>query len=404
MSDRFSSHRIFRRLRTYQPLWDRLIFGLSLIGVLVVTHLGIQQSRGFDRGCVGFEEIGVGGGAFDCASVLASGASTFLGLSNIVWGLGFYLAVAGLSFAGPWLSAERRGHAKLTRAGVVAAGLVYSAYLVYYQFVQLDQLCALCLASAGIVGTLALLVGLSLVSSNRSKHVSMTARTAKRELTLFGVLLALTVVLAGADLVYFSQLEPAKGAEECYFDPEKDPVENYGQLVGFNDPSEGNPDAAVTVIEFFDPNCPHCKTFHSVMKEVVDQYEDEAHFVYKPMPLWGYSVPQIEALYAADQEGKFMAMLEAQYARQQQGGLSAGQMRAIASEIGMNPDVLTSRLESQKFRDRVMAQRKQAVKIGVDSTPTVLVNGRFVASRSRTVECLGEFIESAQKQAQATDG
>jgi len=188
-------------------------------------------------------------------------------------------------------------------------------------------------------------------------------------------------------------------ADGCYFDPEKAPVTNPASLVDFQDPSEGNADAPVTIVEYFDPNCPHCKTMHAVMKKAVDAYGDDAQFVYKPMPLWRYSLPQIEALYAAAQEGKFIAMLEAQYARQQRGGLSMEQLKAIASEIGMNPDVLESRVEQQTYRSQIMQQRQRAIEIGVDSTPTVLVNGRFVAGESRTLRCLGAFIDAAEQNA-----
>jgi len=191
-------------------------------------------------------------------------------------------------------------------------------------------------------------------------------------------------------------------AEGCFFDPEKQPVANPASLVDFQDPSQGNAEAPVTIVEYFDPNCPHCKTMHAVMKQAVEQYEDEAHFVYKPMPLWGFSVPQIEALYAAAQEGKFIPMLEAQYARQQRGGLSMEQLKSIAQEIGMNPDVLASRVEQETYRQKIMQQRQRAVEIGVSSTPTVLVNGRFVDGQSRTLRCLGAFIEAAQQDAMQT--
>lgn len=191
-------------------------------------------------------------------------------------------------------------------------------------------------------------------------------------------------------------------AEGCYYDPEKPPVEDPASLVDFQDPSEGNADAPVTIVEYFDPNCPHCKTMHAVMKQAVEQHGDKAQFVYKPMPLWGYSVPQIEALYAAAQEGKFVSMLEGQYARQQRGGLSMEQLKGIAQEIGMNADVLESRVEQQTYRSRIMQQRQRAIEIGVDSTPTVLVNGRFVDGSSRTLRCLGAFIDAAREDATMT--
>jgi hypothetical protein len=43
---------------------------------------------------------------------------------------------------------------------------------------------------------------------------------------------------------------------------------------------------------------------------------------------------------------------------------------------------------------QVLKQRKRAVKIGVDSTPTVLVDGSFV--KTRTLECMNTFIERAK--------
>jgi protein-disulfide isomerase len=60
----------------------------------------------------------------------------------------------------------------------------------------------------------------------------------------------------------------------------------------------------------------------------------------------------------------------------------------------MNPDVLISRIEQNKYRGQIVAQRKKAGQIGVNSTPTVLVNGHFLGSRSP--ECLRMFIERAQ--------
>jgi protein-disulfide isomerase len=207
---------------------------------------------------------------------------------------------------------------------------------------------------------------------------------------------------ASASYAATARADTTQVAEGCYYDSEKSPVENPSSLVDFQDPSQGNADAPVTIVEYFDPNCPHCKTMHEVMKQAVEQYGDEAQFVYKPMPLWGFSVPQIEALYAAAQEGKFIPMLEAQYARQQQGGLSMDQLRAIAREIDMNPDVLASRVEQNTYRSQIMQQRQRAIEIGVDSTPTILVNGRFVDGRSRTLRCIGEFIDAARENATTT--
>jgi protein-disulfide isomerase len=166
--------------------------------------------------------------------------------------------------------------------------------------------------------------------------------------------------------------------------------------VSFQDITMGASDAPVTVIEYFDPNCPHCKTFHEeTMKALVSEYSDQVRFVFKPFPLRGSSLPEVQALYAAHQEGKFTEMLNAQYARQSRTGISEQDLQAIASEIGMNPDVLMSRVNQNEYRERILKQRKKAISIGVNSTPTVLVNGHFAGSRS--LECMKMFIQRAQE-------
>lgn len=395
------------RFAPYRPWAERLLFGFALLGVLVVLHLSIQQGRGFDQGCTG---LGLAEGAastFNCAAVVQSSSGTLLGLSNVVWGLGFYLMVAGLTAVAPFVSRMKSIRARQVRSVLIAGGLFYSAYLVYIQVVDLGQLCALCLASAGIVATLAVVQGIALASSHRSASSAMNVNARKRELALFSSVAVLVVVLAGADMAYFGQptfaaSDTTKVAEGCHYDPEQQPVQDVDRLVSFQDPVMGNADASVTVIEYFDPNCPHCKTMHAVMEQAIEAYGEEARFVFKPMPLWGYSVPQIEAMYAAAQEGKFFEMMDRQFARQQQGGLNLEQLKAIATNIGMNPDVLATRLEQQTYREQVLQARKQAVSIGVSSTPTVLVNGRFIQGTSRSLRCIGAFIEAAQENTNAT--
>lgn len=396
-----------KRLQSYSPPLEKGIFGLSLLGVLTVTHLSIQQGRDFDRGCFGFSGLDAGQLAFDCSAVVSSGAGTFLGLSNITWGLGFYVGVAVLTFAIFQAGGAARTALHGARLGGLAGGFLYSGYLVYVQVGVIGALCALCLVSAGLA---VLLFGIQvaiLVTDDPSFETTMNTRLFKRDLTVYVYLVAFTAVLVGADLTYFNALAPAAGEQAeaergsaseaaCKLDPNTEPVENGGAaLVNFQDIRKGDSDASVTIVEYFDPNCPHCKTFHETMKQLVSEYEDEVQFVFKPFPLRGSSLPEIQALYVAHQEGKFSEMLDAQYARQSRSGIGKRDLRDVASEIGMNPDVLLSRIEQGKYRQKILAQRKKAINIGVESTPTVLVNGHFVQSRSP--DCMKMFIERAQE-------
>lgn len=410
-----------RRLAVYRPILDRAIFALAVVGLLVSAHLTIQESRGFEEGCFGFASPQAA--TFDCGAVTQSEAATLFGIPNSIWGIVFYAAIAVLTAAAAFNWIGRRRTAKWLRATLIGVGFVYSAYLVYYQFFEISELCALCLVSAGVVAILAVAQAVDFGKSEPSSSSDETTRDVKsrREFAYMGALAAVVVLLIGADAMYFASAEApepymppaAPSAEqsverastadvnrqlpaECRYDLDRGPVEDYERLVNFYDATIGNPDADVTVIEYFDPNCPHCRTLHAIMEEVIETHEDQARFVFKPFFLWQHSIPQSEALYAAAQEGKFFEMLDHQYALQNpQEGLSPEELRGIAEDIEMDADALMQRIESGIYRRSLVADKEEAVAIGVNSTPTVLINGRFVATQSRSADCLRRMIEQA---------
>ena len=437
------------RLTAYRPLFDRVLFGIALLGVLVAVHLLIQQGRGFDRGCLGFSAPASVESTVDCQLVTQSGAGKLLGLSNAWWGIGFYLAVAGLSAAAAF--ARRRFPFAAFRALLIAGGFLYSAYLTYHQFAGIGAFCVLCLTSAAIALALFIVQAVMLVapgdgtaaassdasSPSSNKTSAMRSPASRRRPALWAGAVVALLVLVGADVMYFAGLDeatetasaeaaasetpaseaparstaaprtsPSASADTTYGDlppgcrytPNQEPVDP-NRLVGFTDPVFGTQGAPVTVVEFFDPNCPHCKTFHSVMEGLVAEYGDEARFVYKPIPLWGYSVNQISALHTAAQQGKFEEMLEAQFARQQRGGLSDDQLAEIARQIDMNPDAMLAQIRQQRYQQQIMRDRQLAQESGVRGTPAVSINGRLVARRARTPQCVSALLEREIEQA-----
>ncbi len=172
-------------------------------------------------------------------------------------------------------------------------------------------------------------------------------------------------------------------------------MEDFTSLISISDPYMGNLDADVTVIEFFDPNCPHCATFHPIMKQVVEDSGQHAHFYMVPFPLWQYSLMQVEALFVAAQDGLYFEMLEAQYAHQKQGGMSMEELTVLASDIGLDPEIFRQRLERGLNQPQILERRKKIVDTGLRGTPSVMINGRYVASDSKSRLCLNELIAEA---------
>lgn len=237
-----------------------------------------------------------------------------------------------------------------------------------------------------------------------------------RDKMFYGGLALLLLVLIGADFLYFSALEeptapepvatqapaqsdPATPAQDvtCFFDETKEAVADYAALINPEDPVYGNENADITLIEYFDPNCPHCKHLHPVMDATLDAYGDRIRVVYKPvaLPGWTRSVPQVSALWSAAEDDKFKEMLAQQFAMQKQGGLSVEELKGIASEIGMDVAKMEQQIEDGTFNDRMMATMQQVREIGMTGVPAVLLNGRFIAPSSRTEACFAQLVESS---------
>lgn len=397
-----SSPSLRDRLAAFRPRLDRAIFALALLGVLTTIHLKIQQDRGFDRGCLGFTTSEAVEATFDCALVTQSDAGQLLGVSNAILGVIFYLAVALLSLGVAFTAGERRVQLKGARALLLAVGLAYSLYLSYVQYVVLDQLCALCLISAAIATLLFVLQAIDLAKPGTTAASRRQAVQGSRGVAFYGALTALLVVLAAADVVYFSNLEPAASAAlageagACTFDPRYEPVEDWPTMVSSLDPTRGSGDAPVTIIEFFDPNCPHCKTMHPVLDAVAAQYGEQARIVYKPVAALGQiSALPVAALHVAAQQGRFFEMLDLIFEHQKPTGYTMEEVRGYAARIGLDPGTFMAQVQSGGFAMLMRQQLSQFEQIGLRSVPSVLVNGRVVAPTARTVECLGGMIEAA---------
>ena len=408
-------------LTTYRPVIDTALYVLAIIGVLVTVHLWIQQEIvQFSQGCWGFNPPAAGASAqSDCALVAQSDAGKLFGISNVIWGIGYYLVLALGGFMIIRAGAERLPLLKRLRAGFIAFGFFFSMYLVNVQlgFVEqglIQETCKLCMTSAAIAGTM-FLVMLIDVFTRPQEEVSTAKMQPAR---LYTILPIIAVLLLVGDYAWFtskasetpevaantttvqpasasSEVDPVLNGEaplECVYDERYAPYPNYRELLNSMDPTVGPADSRVTVIEYFDPNCPHCQALHPVMKEIIAEYEDRVHFVYKPFALRAASIPQIEAMYVAKEQGKFDEMLDEQMALMETKGLALDKVREIATNIGMDVSTLNSRLRAQLYRQIIMDTREDAAKTGLNSVPAVLINGKFVGTRSK--ECISQFIDA----------
>lgn len=135
------------RLALYRPWADRLIYGLALVGLGVVAHLGLQEARGFAGGCSGFNPDAIVEAPSGCAAALSSAYSTVFGVSNVTLGLVFWVAVAALT-AALVAAPARIGALKRLRLVLLVGGSGYALYLITVLLSgKAGGVCTFCLTS-----------------------------------------------------------------------------------------------------------------------------------------------------------------------------------------------------------------------------------------------------------------
>lgn len=366
---------------------NRLIFLTSVIGMCLAVHLWIQQERGFDRGCwgVGAQRAPVAAGCNDPA---LEKASELWGVSNAVWGYAFYLAVGALAlgkiFLGSVGSSRCRGAAEIA----VTAALPYTAYLVFYQIRIAKAVCPLCMVSAGLVVLLAILHFLQWRRDesgrvDESRHGIETGRLA-------GILFV-TLGLFGGILVFVDGVGGGPGAGHVRPARVVPPLK-LEEWISADTPKLGAP-AGVTVIGFFDPNCPHCDRGYEMLVKLGERLGDRATVHVFVRVLWEYSLLQAQALELARREGRYFEMWQLQFARKKKGGLGLKELEELFRELKLETRDLEKRLA--EVRPDALALRDKAKAAGINSTPMFFVDGQPVAGGDRGEDRLVKLIDDA---------
>lgn len=210
--------------------------------------------------------------------------------------------------------------------------------------------------------------------------------------------------IAGRFILYFVVVlfavgpsTPALAQTSCSFAGELEVAPEA--MMRDSDPVLGNSSADVLLIEFFDPNCSHCQRFHSVMKGVMEEYGDQVKYYKHPIPVWQYSVRQIEAMFLAREKGKYYEMIDQQMENPTDGEMSVGSLARMADSIGIDPEWMRNQLNEHTMQKEVGRTSFMARQAGVENTPTLAIEGKIVSPKQPT-SCIGRLIEQTlQKEA-----
>jgi protein-disulfide isomerase len=159
-------------------------------------------------------------------------------------------------------------------------------------------------------------------------------------------------------------------------------------------PIRGNPNAAVTVVNFDDLECPYCARMHtSLFPSTLDRYKDKVRFIYKDDPLveihpWAMHAA-IDANCLADQSGEvywnFVDYIHAH------GHDITGEDRNVTKSFEAldriaNQEATLAKLDENKLdaciakqdETKVRASSKLADSLGIDGTPALFIDGERI--------------------------
>lgn len=178
-----------------------------------------------------------------------------------------------------------------------------------------------------------------------------------------------SLIIAGA-IIYVGRNSPESDA------PEQESAVSFS-LEG--EPSLGNSEAKVTVVEFSDFQCPFCAKFVlEIFPQIKQEYIDmgKIRMVFKNFPLMNIhenAEGSAEASECANDQGKFWEYKEKLFQNQQ--ALSVGNLKQYAKDLGMNEGQFNSCFDSKKYADEVSQDLIEGITAGVTGTPTFYING-----------------------------
>ncbi len=136
--------------------------------------------------------------------------------------------------------------------------------------------------------------------------------------------------------------------------------------------------ARFTLIEMSDTECPYCREHFPFVKELVETSGGHINAAIMHVPAHGEpSRNQAIAIECAGQQGGSDAAwkyADLVFKKTQSNGKGVSQsLASLASEIGLNNKAFSACLDSPEVLDKVRTDLEQAVKLGVQQTPSTLV-------------------------------
>ena len=187
----------------------------------------------------------------------------------------------------------------------------------------------------------------------------------------------------------------------------KQPIGSLTTEVSADEHILGSFDAPIKLVEYADPRCPFCRSFHPTMKKIMSEYgtQGKVAWVYRHFAILGpESEVEAHATECATELGgpqKFWEYMDLLFAtKNDRAQLPSGTtIEDLALETGLEIEAFRSCMKSGKHTDKIASMREMATADGGQGTPyTLLVDSKgevVVISGAQPYENVKEVVEEA---------
>lgn len=374
------------RIKKISPVLLLALVGLGISIVAQVVHGRLTADVDYASFCNVSATV-------NCDVVMSSRYASLVGVPVSAWAILYYLLMIALAGALAVVDSARTRQ-RLAAAIVVMAswGLLFSVYMAAIAFGVLHTVCVMC------SGLYLVSVGLFAGAWRLRSQLQMTGRrqAAQRagqdRWVLIGSVAATALLVAigsweafGRSVHSSAPADIARDRPDFYRWYLAQPVVQVPLDGGH---ARGNADAPVTIVEFSDFECGHCAHFHRSIDDALHRFGQGIRVVFHHFPLNSECNPRLTtplhrdaclaavASECAAEQGKFWQYHDLLFNNQEH--LQRQSLIAYATQLGLAGDRFAACLDSPEPRARVQHDITQAADLGVDSTPTVFINGRLV--------------------------
>lgn len=217
-----------------------------------------------------------------------------------------------------------------------------------------------------------------MTQASTTRKRAQEKREKRRRQTQIRLLIGIgaAALLVAALLVLLSRPQPAAEVSLDYQNLEQS-IDQSGIGPGY---AVGDPAAPVTVTDYSDFSCPHCRDLAPIMHRIIDEYgtTGDVRVVYKPIAFVSeQSVPAAKAAVCAGEQGQFWQMHDEIWDLNDTAGVagySEALLTARAEQIGLDRAEFSTCFNGASAQAAIDEVLQEATARNIRGTPSVYVN------------------------------